>query len=187
MPKIKFNGVEIEWHEAQAIDSREAIAMFREDTKIFKLFRPGGTQAADWQRADNLGVPAPYVAFYDGMYMAADRPTWREVTILEMRVVNCCKFFQFSHGGIARLSNWMKQEAATHKLAWTEARTTRLKRMKSAFLAACAAGLQDPQGVFLDDGPNPILFLDIHTSAQPNEAFNQLVSLVDELLKELEP
>jgi hypothetical protein len=173
MRQIIKNGNTIDLNNAAPIVSREAIAMFSHGNKIYKLFNRttnSQTLCMQWQNADrDFGLPTPYVGFYDAVYVA-DAGPGVNVRVIEMKKVQTDRFFQFSHGGVARLQGWISSEADAE----------RLKKLRRSFEAAKWCGLMDPQGFYLLAGKDPVLFIDVHTRKLANDDFNNLINAVED-------
>ena len=177
MPSLTDDdGNVIELDAGNSIVSREAIGMYRKDTKIYKIYNnnDGARRLEEqWVTADrDWGLPTPNIRFFHASYRDDVRPLPRDAKVLEMKAVDTTNFFQMSHGGEARLRGWI-----------TPLRDKEvLKRIKRALTAAKNCGIMDPQGFYLAGNSNPIQFIDIHTRAEQNNDFDVLIELVEGML-----
>jgi hypothetical protein len=173
-----MQGSVIDFHGAQPIVSREAVAMFRWNNNIYKILNDThNSQVLERNLTDadtNFGLPTPYEKIFHATYQADDKPPNTAVIVFKMKILDMAHFFQFSHAGEARLRGWINNEHSRE----------RLKRIKRAFLAAKGVGLMDPQGVFSMNAFDPITFIDVHTRHLASHDFDDLMEFIDQKLSE---
>lgn len=172
MPSLTDDqAVVIELSDDQRIASREAVGMFRMGSKIYKIYHNdanAGRLKTQWEHADGeWGLPTPNIRFFHASYRDGVRPLPIDALVLEMKSVNTEKFFQFSHGGEARLRGWIAAEKDKEII----------RKIKNALTAAKRCGLMDPQGFYFAGNSTPVLFIDVHTRTVQNDDFNALIAL----------
>lgn len=173
--KISISNLDISLVDAEIMKSREAVGMYKKDGRIYKLLNYSSKVENEQKKLVEL-VPSPIKRVAQGIFYYKDKEIQRtkDVLVIEMTVIEG-EFFQISHGGSARLVNWINEEFDKDKI----------RRILRGLTAAKKAMLQDPQGFYVKAGSSPLMFIDLHAGdSEPITLDNAIAAAESQLLKE---
>ncbi|KAM6495387.1 hypothetical protein JOM56_008093 [Amanita muscaria] len=144
------------------VSSREALGVWREANKAWKIYATTAQLAklfADYHRASVNGLPMGYPVFEQG---TVQQGTGRLTQGFAL-VTNWLTGTEFNfHRPPKHLRTALTTQRISHSRSSQD-----YKRIRAACISASKVGLQDCQGYVQAGAFEPITFLDIHTSWNP--------------------
>lgn len=165
---------DVDLSTATKMNSREAVAMYKVGSKIYKLLNYN-REIHDQKNALNDIVQSPVIRLNRGTYHYEQDglARSRDVLVIEMKELSSGEFFQMSNGGNARLIRWINAETDKE----------RLKRISRSLTDGKRAKLTDPQGFLMEIGPDPVVFIDLHCGKEENATLDDAIAAVGDRMR----